>query len=597
MSRPILMFLAFVPIVVAGCSQNDSTSKLSSPMPKAQTDLSATVALAPAISQSVSKGNGYVPPTAEEMAPMRPEYLAELSKIREPLEMARRPMQARKAVSLSMVKLGNAMNAVGSPEKATHQQRQTAIRGFLEIANSAQQDDGIDKGITYGAIAAMACLDGADPQAIIGYVGNAIGNDDALALRARMYLRSGDRNKALDDLQSIMANDNGQVLAGGNTEPRKDTAPCEWSLVDFDTFGDDPRALAAKGLYLSSFIGYGAVNKGTVKESAIRDLYARSAGLWHSPIPHVLVVAIDGLGSEHSMNGAKCIRPNIGGVVVPEIVSACAKYDEGIRRQIRELTMALVIDPTFVRALSARADKYLHLAQSSYADNKPSRQLFDLAIKDYVRALAADGKDQHALNCDYGLALASVGNYQEAVSAYMRGMKYAKSGVEDSPFVYEQLAHLYMKLGKFNEAAELTTQAIMNASGGGMDSVIFGGGIKAFRTLYPEYDSLPDEILAEAVRRRYQPQCPQSRDADFISKAGTFEGKVASSILPELFAMRGDAYMKAGRRAEALADYRRVKSDAWSGVEPSLPRHLYFNERGIRNFDLPEPWPLPPPTM
>jgi hypothetical protein len=39
-------------------------------------------------------------------------------------------------------------------------------------------------------------------------------------------------------------------------------------------------------------------------------------------------------------------------------------------------------------------------------------------------------------------------------------------------------------------------------------------------------------------------------------------------------------------RAEALADYRRVKSDAWSGDEPSLPRHMFFNDPRIasRNF-------------
>jgi hypothetical protein len=141
------------------------------------------------------------------------------------------------------------------------------------------------------------------------------------------------------------------------------------------------------------------------------------------------------------------------------------------------------------------------------------------------------------------------------------------------------------------------TQAIMNASGSGMDTVIFEGGIGALRTLYPEYDPLPDEILADVVRRRYYPQFPQSWDADFISNAGAFEGKILSSILPELFVMRGDAYMKAGRRAEALADYHRVKSDAWSGTEPSLPRNLYFGDRGARDFALPEPWPPPPPTM
>jgi tetratricopeptide (TPR) repeat protein len=176
-------------------------------------------------------------------------------------------------------------------------------------------------------------------------------------------------------------------------------------------------------------------------------------------------------------------------------------------------------------------------------------------------------------------------------------MKHAENGIEESPFVYEQLANVYMKLGKFNEAADLITQAIMNASGGGMDSVILGGGIRAFRTLYPEYDTLPDEILAEAVRRRYQPQFSQSWDADFISGSGYTKGKIVSSILPDLFVMRGDAYMKAGRSAEALADYRRVKSDAWSGDEKYLPLHLYFNARGSRDFDLPQPWPPSPPKM
>jgi tetratricopeptide (TPR) repeat protein len=530
---------------------------------------------------------------------MRPEYMAELAKIHEPPEMASKPKQVRKAVSPSVVKLGNVMNAAGSPEKATHQQRATAIRELLEIANSTEKDDGVDKVITYGAIAVMACLDGADPQTVTGYAGNAIGDDgdDALALRARMYLQAGDRNKALDDLEKVMADGDGHVLVGGDVDPRKDSAPCGWSIADFDALGDDPRALAAKGLYLSAFIGYGAEKRGAVKESTIRDLYARSARSWHSPIPHVLEVTVDGFGSEHSMAGAGCLRANRRIVAVPETLNACATYDEGTRQEIRELTMALVIEPTFARALSARANKYLQLAQSSYADGKPSRQLFELAIKDFAAALAADGRNQHTLYCDRALAFASIGRYQDAAFGYLQGMKYAKNGVEDSPFVYEQLANVYMKLGKFNAAADLITQAIMNASGGGMDAVVFGGGIRAFRTLYPEYDSLPDEILAEAVRRRYQPRFPQSWDADFISKAGAFEGKIGSSILVELFVMRGDAYMKAGRRAEALADYRRVKSDAWSGPERSLPRHMYFNERGIRNFDLPEPWPPPLPTM
>jgi tetratricopeptide (TPR) repeat protein len=294
------------------------------------------------------------------------------------------------------------------------------------------------------------------------------------------------------------------------------------------------------------------------------------------------------------MTGARCL-PAIAGVVrVPEIENACARYNEGIQQQIRELTMALVIDPTFAPALSERASKYLTLAQRSYADGKPARSLFKLAIKDYTAALAVTSKDKHMLYCDRALAQASIGMYQEAALGYEQGMRYAKNGIEDSPFVYTQLAGVYLKIGRFDEAANTMTQAIMAA---GMDGVILQGGIKGFRTLYPEYDLLPDEILTEAVRRRYFPNFPKTWDDEFISGAGHAGGKVSSSILPELYITRGDAYMKAGRREQALADYRRVKSDVWGGEERLAPRHMYFDENGRRNYDVPESFPPPPAKL
>lgn len=551
--------------------------------------------------RSHSGDKGYKPPTAEEMAPMRPEYLAELAKIHEPPEMSGKPFQIRKAVPLSVLKVNNVMTALGSPDKASHQQRAAAIRDFLEIAQRTDQVNGIGREMIYGVIAVTACLDGADPRAVIGYATEAMGdNGDALALRARMYLRAGDRNRSLDDLEKLMADGDRYGLAhggaDGGTDPRKESALCGWSLKDFDSLGSDPRALAAKGLYLSAFIPFGAETRGTVKESAIRDLYTRSATSWHSPIPYFLQSSIDGLGSEHSMAGAGCIRgvdPNVTSISSP----ACKAYDEGVLQELRELTMALVIQPQFLPALSARAEKYLTLGRSYYADGKPSRQFLELAIRDFTTALEAQGTDQNRLFCDRAMALALLGRYQEAASDYIQGMKHAENGIEESPFVYEQLANVYMKLGKFEEAEDLITQAIMNVSGGGMNSVIFDGGIRAIRTLYPEYDTLPDEILAEAVRRRYQPQFPKSWDADFISEVGHGKGKIASSILVDLFVMRGDAYMKAGRSAEALADYRRLKSDAWFGEEQYLPRHLYFNARGLRDFDMPQSWPPSPPKM
>lgn len=540
--------------------------------------------------------DSYIPPTAEELAPMRPEYSAELAKIDEPPEMAKKPMQARKPAPSAVIRVMNVMSALGSPEKATHSQRAAAINDMLELAKNKELDDSIGRTTLYSALAMLACIDGAHAQTVIGYATNAIGEEggDALALRARMYLKEGKFGNALDDLEKIMADRNEQALVGGGADPRKDSAPCGWSIADLDAFGNDPRALAAKGLYLSSFLAYGAETRGTVKEADIRNLYTRSATSWRSPIPHYLVSSLYGIGSEHSMTGASCIRVNVSGLA-PEIGSACARYDEGVLQEIRELTMALVIDPTFAPALSERAANYLTLAQGSYADGKPSRTLFKLAIKDYTAALAAGSKDRHALYCDRALAQASIGMYQDAALGYEQGMKYAKNGIEDSPFVYTQLAGVYVKMGRFNEAADIITQAIMNASGSGMDTVIFQGGIKGFRTLYPEYNLLPDEILAEAVRRRYFPNSSKKWNDEFISGASPTSGKVLSSILPELYITRGDAYMKAGRRKLALADYRRVKSNAWGGEGRLTPRHMYFDESGSRNPGVPEPFPAPPP--
>jgi hypothetical protein len=122
--RPIRVFLvAAVSALLAGCWQGDAPSP---PIPASQKTQTNPVP-GPTATQSESKGDGYEPPTAEEMGPMHPEYLAELAKIHEPPEMVGKPMQVRKAVSPRVLKLRNVMDTLGSPEKATHAQRATAF--------------------------------------------------------------------------------------------------------------------------------------------------------------------------------------------------------------------------------------------------------------------------------------------------------------------------------------------------------------------------------------------------------------------------------------------------------------------------------------
>ncbi len=520
---------------------------------------------------------------------MPPSYLAALATIHEPPEMANKPMQVRRPVPAVYGKVLAALKEIRSPDKATPAQLATGMSELLALTTGKLP--GRTASMIYGAIAGTACFARKSPSTVIGYATKAIGQGDSsdngfmLALRARMYLAEGNKQAALDDLQKLMVEGNGNaMILDGGVAPREHVAACDWSIPSLDAFGNDPRGLAAKGLYLSSFLAFGYGDKDPKLEAQIRSLYARSERSWHSPIPYFLAaVTVNGLGSEEMTTRSKCVR--VPGLPQLGESPACTAYDHDVMRNIRELTMALVIDPNFGPALSARAEEYLGLAQDRYASGRPSLAFFKRAIADFTAAIAIRGTDRSALYNDRGLALASIGGYARSAASYVEGMKLAKHGVEEYASVYEQLAGVYMKMGRFTEAAHTLTDGIMD-SGDGLVDVVVLGGLKAFRDLYPQYDLVPDKIVAEDVRRRYEPQFPESWDSTFIADTA----KVSPGDLADMYALWGDAYMKAGNRNAALADYRRLKSDAW---EVALP--YYFTADGKRDHDVPTPFPSPPP--
>lgn len=545
----------------------------------------------------ISTSEGYIPPTPAEMAPMPRRYLAALAKVKEQPEMADIPFQTRKTVSPNIVEIGRLVSILGNPEKVSVKKRKATIRQILSISKYFKQDGPITKSSLYGLVAEMECLDGENPKQVINYLNHDINDDAARALRARMYLRLGNRKKTLDDLAKLMIDNNAQVLDGGGTDPQQKPSTCNWTLKDFNDLGKNPKAISAKAFYLSAFIGYGAEERGTVKEADIRSLYTQAEKDWSSPLPYFLEATFDDyMGSRYITEGVRCIRKNLGLGESKSSIKNCTEHDARTREKIRELSMALIVDPAFAPAVAERAEYYLQLGLDSYADGMASKHLFDLAINDFNAAIASGGKSKGILGLevlydDRGLALASIGKYQAAAASYERGIKRDGDGAAVDSDVYENLADLYMKLHNFNKAVSVLTQAIMN-SAEGLRDVILISGIKSFRTLYPEYEFLPDKVLAEVVRRRYYPQFPESWDASFISGSG----KILSSILPELYTMRGDAYMKSGHTKEGLADYQRVKCDVWSQSGIYSPKNVYFNNRGQRRINSPEIWPPPPPT-
>ena len=79
--------------------------------------------------------------------------------------------------------------------------------------------------------------------------------------------------------------------------------------------------------------------------------------------------------------------------------------------------------------------------------------------------------------------------------------------------------------------------------------------IDEFRRIYPEYDAVPDEVLCEKLRALF---FPNMQYADF-AKHFLIEAKdFPSTVLPELYVKRGDAYAALKQSAKANIEYDRV---------------------------------------
>ncbi len=542
-------------------------------------------------SDAAPRRDDNAPPSAEELAPLRPAYLVALKAIHEPPEIASKDMKVRHASDPAATAALKLLSLVPpSPASAPRAQLQESVQKLLALTAGRDSQDPALRAQIFSAVAPLSCFAGEAPSQVIAYANNGDPAErEVIALRAKMYLLADDKKRSLDELELLMRSGHASALTDGRTEPRTGQWRCGWSLDDFDAFGHDPRATSAKAFYLSSFIPFGGEEKGLISEGDIHGLYSQSAELWNSPVPHYLIAQLGGFGSRSRLESMTCVRglPT----TTPDSVAACAKADEVELSKVRELSMALIIEPNFTPALMERAERYLTIGEARNSDNKPSRQFLELALKDFAAAQALQPADAGVAFCDGAMTHALLGHYLESISAYKRCIGREKGAPSTNPFVYEQLASVYMKLGRPNEAVATLTTALANAGGGGLDVVTMLAGMRAFRALYPEYDALPDAILADVVRRRFYPQFPQTWNSTFIRKSD----KVTSSVLADLYAMRGDAYMRARRYSEARADYQRLQSDAWYGPDQYLPKSLYFEAKGTRRRDIPQPWPPAPP--
>ena len=362
---------------------------------------------------------------------------------------------------------------------------------------------------------------------------------DHYALKAKIEFENGQFEDSMRDLDlAIEQNyeDAKDVFNDGHTKPTTITEPCVWTLADIYTlerrFPQDYRPPLYRGLYLTFFYSFDLASD----YSPVFDAFHRAATVNPvSPLPEFYIgelYSIGGLGGLMSIKNAQCLDE-----IVPR-TPQCVALDEVHRSAVRSLTRAIALDPKFGPAYALRAIAFAHLKE------------FRQAVRDYDKVLELEPEPDAARITynDRGLAKVSLGEYQSAVQDFTKSIAI---GCKPSCGSYENRADAYIKLHQYPEAIADIGAAIKQQ----LSSAVFLMNIDQFRRIYPEFDAVPDDVLCEKLRALFFPQMKYADFAkQFLIEANEFE----STVLPDLYLKRGDAYAAMKQIRKANAEYDRV---------------------------------------
>ena len=384
---------------------------------------------------------------------------------------------------------------------------------------------------------------------------------DHYALKSKIEFEGSHFEDSMRDLDAAIREDYESakdVFNDGNTKPTTTTRSCVWTQSDLNTlqrrFPKDYRPPLYLGLHLTFFYSFDLNSD----YAPVLDAFHRAATLNPaSPLPPFYIgqlYATGRLGGLMSVKNAKCLDD-----VVPR-TAPCLELDEFHRAGVRSLTQAIALDPKFGPAYALRAEVFSKL--------KEHRQ----AVRDYdkVLELTPTGKAARIAYNDRGLAKVSLGEYQSAVQDFTKSIAI---GCKESCGSYENRADAYIKLHDYPKAIEDINAAIKQY----LSSAVFLMNIDQFRRIYPEYDSVPDDALCEKLRAMF---FPTMKYADF-AKQFLIEAKdFTSTVLPDLYLKRGDAYAAMKQRQKANAEYDRVSRGfpEWAAVS-----FVEKNGKRIRN--------------
>ena len=380
-----------------------------------------------------------------------------------------------------------------------------------------------------------------------------------LSMRAKIEHDEGDDIAAMRDLDAyIQANTAGadRFTNSGGVAPEKTASACTWSETDMDAikskFPNDYRSYLYAGLYYGFFTTWDEKSVSPALENLSRAVEINP----NLPLPHFFKARM--------LQQATFFKL----LNMPDPQRADLN-----NRFLAELNQALALDPGLLPALTQRADVYFSLKQ------------FQQAISDYDRILVLDPKDAGAFN-DRGLAKIELGDTYGAISDFGEAITLKKRALQESSS-YENRADAYLKTQQWNLAIRDLTTAISLKTGG----ISLLMNINQFRALYPEYKPASDEAIARKLNQTFYPDLKYEDFAKSFLHDNVEKGFETSTVIPDLYLKRSDAYLAAGDWHGGAADFRRAINgfpqyanavDRWRKVVLFQDTQLYID---LQTFD------------
>jgi len=347
-----------------------------------------------------------------------------------------------------------------------------------------------------------------------------------LSTRAKMEYLSGNYLNAVNSLEKAIRSDLGKATEftnSGEVKPEKKASVCVWTEPDMDAlvqrFPNDYRTHMFRGLYFSKFA---PLDDDSLKP-AIENLNKAAQLNPKSTLPQLFKAMLFG---EHFVFYKRLNKLGWGD----------AERDKLNAELVGEYTKALALDQNLLPALKGRANAHFNLKQ------------FQQAIADYDRTLSLDPQDRGAYH-DRGLAKMQLGRDYDAISDFSSAIKIQPRELMQH-HSYENRADAYVKTRQWDRAIGDLTTAISLQLGG---SVLMMN-VDQFRAIYPEYKAASSEAIARKLHQTFYPNLTY----EGFSKEFLTRHFMGSTVIPDLYLKRSDAYLKKGNWHLASIDFRRA---------------------------------------